>query len=69
MFVINLQVKSKTNEGIQILHELIQFNSGLSQNLCEISINTRYWSATWLDNVYERLSTRKMQVTIYFWTF
>lgn len=55
MYVGNIKEKSKTRKEIKILYESIKFNAGLRKSISEISNSARYWCATWLDNIYDRL--------------
>ena len=69
LLVGNTRIAKSTCDAIGHLHELVQFNSGLSKNIDTIIPTQRYWRRTWIDEAYYELSTRGARVLHQFWSF
>lgn len=69
MYVGHTRIKSQTHTAFQNLHELIQFNSGLSQDISTVQCTMKYWRLTWLDAALQDLSSRNLILERDYWLF
>ena len=63
------RLNSDTYNMVTILHETLQFNSGLSASIATLPSQYVYWFPTWLDQAYAALKTRDVQFKIDLWNF
>ena len=69
MLVGHCRIRSETYNLVQILHETIQFQYGLSTNIAHIRSTQVYWQRSWLDSAYHALRTRGISLRHSTWSF
>ena len=69
LLVGNARIQSPTYDFFLVLHEIIQFQSGLSQNIASIDKSNKFWKSTWLDDAYNGIRSRGIRCKHDAWSF